>query len=40
MAIEVAVNGTKATAAQVYNRVMEIIQGDIDCAQIFGQQVR
>ena len=39
MAIEMAVNGTKATTQQIYQKVLSIIQEDINCELILGKKV-
>ena len=39
-AIEAAVSTGKATAKQVYEEVLKVLQGDIVCERILGAEVR
>ena len=39
MAIEMAVNGTKATTAQIYAKILDILQEEINCELVLGKQV-
>jgi len=38
LAIEMAVNGTKATTKEIYQKVLSIIEEDINCELILGKQ--
>ena len=39
LAIEMAVNGTKATTKEIYQKVLSIIEEDINCELVLGKQV-